>query len=84
MGLAGPPLPTLDRSGLRRTSTASSPLPALDRSGPPRASTGESLSAVGLAGLTPRDSEHCGSRRASTAGKNVSKNATQNVKYNMR
>ena len=87
--LAGPPLPALDRSGPRRTSTASSrsqwPLPDLhcqlsitvglagpptararslwaspdvhrresERCGPRWTSTGESLSAVGLAGLQP-------------------------------
>ena len=100
--LAGPHLPALDRSDLRRTSSASSVwqwsspdlicelliavvvagplLPALDRSGSRRTSTGESLSAVGFAGLQParvcalwaspdfnrRGSERCGPHRTST------------------
>ena len=49
VGLAGPPLPALDRSGPRRTSTGES----LEHCGPRRASTGESRSAVGLAGPQP-------------------------------
>ena len=51
VGLAVPPLPALDRSGPRRTSTASSW--SQWACGPRRTSTGESLSAVGLAGLQP-------------------------------
>ena len=61
-------------------SLAGSHLPALDSNGPRRTSTGESLSAVGLAGLQParvwalwaspdfnrRESERCGPRRTST------------------
>ena len=60
--LAGPHLPALDRSGPRRTSTASSrwqwASPDFNRResaccGPRRTSTGESLSAVGLSGPQP-------------------------------
>ena len=60
--VAGPHLPALDRSGRRRTSSASSwsqwASPDFnrresERCGPRRTSTGESLSAVGLAGLQP-------------------------------
>ena len=61
--LAGSHLPALDRSGPRRTSSASSwsqgASPDLicqlliNSNGPRRTSTGEGLSAVGLAGLQP-------------------------------
>ena len=76
---AGSHLPALDGTGPRRTLTGES-LSAVGLAGPQPA-TGESLSAVGLAGPPlpercrprqtsiagpqPRDSEHCGPRRAS-------------------
>ena len=67
VGLAGPHLPALDRSGHRRTSTASSrsqwASPDLDRRksaccGPRRASTGEIQSTLGLA--RPQPAKFCG------------------------
>ena len=88
--LAGSHLPALDRREPRRISSASSwyqwSSPDFnrresERCGPRRTATGESLSAVGLAGLQParvwalwaspdfnqRGSERCGPRRTSTS-----------------
>ena len=72
--LAGPHLPPLDRSGPRRTSSASSGtqwasldlLPALDRSGPCRTPTASTRSLWTSPDFNRRESERCGPRRTST------------------